>query len=149
MKKIIDNVHIIHYNQIINKQGGDKMKLRKYSKIIIALLVIATICTSLNIVLGTDVTIPTAGNVKGGASTAANNIVGAVITMVQIVAFAAAVIMLMFLGIKYITASPDGKAEIKKSATQYVVGAVILFAASGILQIVKNFAVSNVTDKAA
>ena len=56
--------------------------------------------------------------------------------------------MLMFLGIKYITASPDGKAEIKKSATQYVVGAVILFAASGILQIVKNFAVSNVTDKA-
>ena len=149
MKKIIDNVHNINYNQIINKQGGDKMKLRKYSKIIIALLVIATICTSLNIVLGTDVGIPTAGTVAGGAQTAANNIVGAVITMVQIVAFAAAVIMLMFLGIKYITASPDGKAEIKKSATQYVVGAVILFAASGILQIVKNFAVSNVTDKAA
>ena len=148
MKKIIDNVHNINYNQIINKQGGDKMKLRKYSKIVIALLVIATICTSLNIVLGTDVGIPTAGTIAGGAQPACNNIVGAVITMVQIVALAAAGIMLMFLGIKYITASPDGKAEIKKSATQYVVGAVILFAASGILQIVKNFAVSNVTDKA-
>ena len=120
------------------------MKLRKYSKIIIALLIIATICTSLNVVLGTRVSIPEGGPVNGGASTAANNIVGAVITMVQIIAFAAAVI----LGIKYITASPDGKAEIKKSATQYVVGAVILFAASGILQIIKNFAVSNVTETA-
>ncbi len=122
------------------------MKLRKYSKIIIALLLIATICTSLSMVYA-EVTVPTAGAVKGGADKAASNIVGAVITMVQIVAFAAAVIMLMFLGIKYITASPDGKAEIKKSATQYVVGAVILFAATGILQIVKSFAVQNVTTK--
>ena len=122
------------------------MKLRKYLKIIIALLLIATICTSLSMVYA-EVAVPTAGTVKGGADKAASNIVGAVITMVQIVAFAAAVIMLMFLGIKYITASPDGKAEIKKSATQYVVGAVILFAATGILQIVKSFAVQNVTTK--
>ena len=48
--------------------------------------------------------------------------------------------MLIFVGIKFLTASPEGKAEIKKTAVIYIVGAVLLFAATGILQIVKNLA---------
>ena len=52
--------------------------------------------------------------------------------------------MLIVLAIKYISAAPGDKAEIKKHAVVYVVGAVILFAATGILGIVKNFA-SNVS----
>ena len=58
--------------------------------------------------------------------------------------FAAAVIMLIFVGIKFITASPEGKAEIKKTAIIYVVGAILLFAASGILAIIKNLAETNI-----
>ena len=48
--------------------------------------------------------------------------------------------MLIVLAIKYISAAPSDKAEIKKHAVVYVVGAIVLFAASGILQIIKNFA---------
>ena len=122
------------------------MKLRKYTKIALVLFLIGILATAFSVVLGTDIGVPTASSVKGGADTVITNIVGALITMIQIIAFGAAVIMLMFLGIKYITASPDGKAEIKKSSVQYIVGAIILFAATGILQIIKKFAISNVTD---
>ena len=37
-------------------------------------------------------------------------------------------------------AAPGDKAEIKKHAVVYVVGAIVLFAASGILEIIKGFA---------
>ena len=70
--------------------------------------------------------------------------IGAAITVVQVVGVGVAIIMLIVLAIKYISAAPGDKADIKKHAVVYVVGAVVLFAASGILGIVKNFA-SNVT----
>ena len=75
-----------------------------------------------------------------GASESINAMIGAILTVVQIVGVGVAVIMLVVLAIKYIAASPGDKAEIKKHAVVYVVGAVVLFAASGILQIIKNFA---------
>ena len=75
-----------------------------------------------------------------GAAASVNRIIGAALTVVQVVGVGVAVIMLIVLAIKYISAAPGDKAEIKKHAVVYVVGAVVLFAASGILQIVKNFA---------
>ena len=65
-------------------------------------------------------------------------------TVVQVVGVGVAIIMLIVLAIKYISAAPGDKADIKKHAVVYVVGAVVLFAASGILGIVKKFA-ANVT----
>ena len=112
------------------------MKLRKYAKITLVLFLIGIIATSLSVVFGAS--IPSAGTDGSGASTAVEKIVGALILIIQIVAFAAAVIMLMFLGIKYITASPDGKAEIKKSAVIYVVGALLVFFAGLILGWIKD-----------
>mgnify|MGYP006967165386 CR=1 FL=1 len=84
--------------------------------------------------------------VKTAASTSliASVVLGAVLTIVQVVGMGVAVIMLIVLAIKYISAAPGDKADIKKHAVVYVVGAVVLFAASGILGIVKNFA-KNVT----
>ena len=40
------------------------------------------------------------------------------------------------------TAAPGEKADIKKHAIPYVVGAVIMFACTGILTIIENFASS-------
>ena len=51
----------------------------------------------------------------------------------QVVGYIAAVIVLVWLGVKYIMASPEGKAEIKKQAFAYVLGAVLLFAAGSIV----------------
>ena len=75
-----------------------------------------------------------------GASTSLQKIIGAAITIVQVVGSGVAIIMLVVLAIKYISAAPGDKAEIKKHAVVYVIGAIVLFAASGILGIVKNFA---------
>ena len=70
--------------------------------------------------------------------------IGTLINIIQIVGMGVAVIMLIVMAIKYISAAPSEKAELKKSITIYGVGAIVLFAASGILQIVKNFANVNI-----
>lgn len=75
-----------------------------------------------------------------GAASSVNRIIGAILTVVQVVGSGVAVIMLIVLAIKYISAAPSDKAEIKKHAVVYVVGAVVLFAASGIIGIVRKFA---------
>lgn len=74
------------------------------------------------------------------AATSVQNMAGQILSIVQIVAVSVAIIMLIVLAIKYISASPEGKASIKQSAVLYVVGAVLLFGASGVLEIVKQFA---------
>lgn len=74
------------------------------------------------------------------AATSVSKMANSIIGIVQVVGMAVAVIMLIVLAIKYISAAPSDKAEIKKHAVVYVVGAVVLFAATGILEIVKNFA---------
>ena len=77
---------------------------------------------------------------NSGAASSIHRIIGAMLTVVQVVGSGVAVIMLIVLAIKYISAAPSDKAEIKKHAVVYVVGAVVLFAASGIIGIVRNFA---------
>ncbi len=74
-----------------------------------------------------------------GAAGSSQNIIGALINIVQIIGTGVAIIMLIVLAIKYISAAPGDKADIKKHAVVYVVGAIVLFAASGILQIIKSF----------
>lgn len=81
---------------------------------------------------------------QSGASNAVTNIIGSIINIAQIVGMGVAIIMLVVLAIQYIAAAPEGKAEIKKNATIYIVGAVVLFAAAAILEIIKSFAESNV-----
>ena len=65
--------------------------------------------------------------------------------VIQVTATGVAVIMLIVLAIKYISSAPSEKADIKKSAMIYVVGAIILFAGSGILAIIRSFAEKNIS----
>lgn len=76
------------------------------------------------------------------ASTKVQEVANIILGIVQVVAVAVAVIMLIVLAVKYISASPEGKADIKKSATLYIVGAVLLFASTAILGVLKEFATS-------
>ncbi len=71
-------------------------------------------------------------------------IISTTINLVQIVSAGIAIIMLIALAIKYLSSSVEGKADIKKSSTIYIVGAIIIFAAIGILQIIKTFAQTNI-----
>ncbi len=75
-----------------------------------------------------------------GTAKTAQTVIQAVLTVAQVIGVGVAVIMLIVLAIKYISAAPNDKAEIKKHMVVYVVGAVVLFAASGILEVIKRFA---------
>ena len=75
-----------------------------------------------------------------GASKSVNSIVSTVITIVRIICVAVALIMLLVVAMKYMSAAPGEKAEIKKSAIVYVVGAIVLFAVTGILGLINQFA---------
>ena len=112
--------------------------------ILLAVMVVASLTSSVNALsfadAGNTSTVTNAAQDTSGAADSINRIIGSVLTIVQVVGSGVAVIMLIVLAIKYISAAPGDKADIKKHAVVYVVGAVVLFAASGILQIVKNFA---------
>lgn len=62
--------------------------------------------------------------------------------MIRVVGTATAIVTLTYLGVKYIMAAPEGKADFKKSAYIYIVGAILVFAASNVLAIVYKFAES-------
>lgn len=118
------------------------MNTKKICKIISIMLIIITIFSAFSMVFASDAPIPGPSRPASGTEKV-ESLAGNVIYIIQIIAFAAGVIMLMFLGVKFVTASPEGKAEIKKSAIIYLVGAILLFASGGVLTIVQSLA-SNV-----
>lgn len=87
--------------------------------------------------LGTQIESATPAN---DTTTNIEKAVQTIIKGVRVIAMGVAITMLTVLAIKYISAAPGDKADIKKHAVVYVVGAVILFGVSGILTIIGNFA---------
>ena len=60
--------------------------------------------------------------------------------ILQAVGIVISVVVLMVLGIKYMMGSAEEKAEYKKTMIPYVVGAILIFAATTIANAVFNFA---------
>ena len=116
--------------------------MRKTSKLIVALLIVLTIATisvssfatgtagDLLQNLNTDQTV-TIGGMQG----LANNIIG----VIRAVGIIIAVVILLILGIKYMMGSAEEKADYKKSMIPYIVGAVLIFAGSTLVNIIYNF----------
>ena len=71
--------------------------------------------------------------------TTINRTAGIILDIVRIIAFCIGLLLLTIIGIKYMIATPESKAELKKDVPTYFFGAIILFAASGILQFVTYF----------
>ncbi len=69
-----------------------------------------------------------------------NDIAGTAITVTQIIAIGVAIIMLIVLAMKYMLSAPGDKATIKKHAVVYIIGAIAMFACTGILEIIRKFA---------
>ena len=70
-------------------------------------------------------------------------IVGKVLGFLQWVGAALAVIMLIAIGIQYMVGSAEQKAEYKKTMVPYIVGAILIFAAPTIANIIYNAIASN------
>lgn len=80
------------------------------------------------------------------ASLRIKSTINMIIGILQLIGVTSAVVVLIILGMKYMTSSPSGKAEIKTHAKVYIVGIILLFSFTGILQLIKRTAtdVSNI-----
>lgn len=115
------------------------MKNKTLKIIAVLLIAIALITLSTTIVRATTGFEPIEPKPAGTAGEKVTNTAGQILTIVRIVGMAVAVIMLTILGIKYVAASPNEKADYKKGMTVYVVGAVLLFGASALLSVIQRF----------
>lgn len=85
---------------------------------------------------------------KSTASDTATNTLTTMTVVIKVVGVSIAIVMLITLGMKYMLSAPGEKGEIKKHAVVYIIGAVVLFGAVGLLNILEDFASSiNVTIK--
>lgn len=114
-----------------------KISIKKIVAMLLVVLLILSITSASFAVLdpGKVVSRP------GQASEKVFNIAGVILGVAQAIGVSVAVIMLVVIAIKYITASAEGKAEVKKYAVGYILGAVLLFAGVAILRIIQEFAV--------
>ena len=116
--------------------------MKKQVKIITTILMIVAVVAMLgNVVLA-------AGNASGiikDLSEDNTNVTGAgnvtnlgktIVGILQVVGIVVAVVVLLVLGIKYMMGSAEEKAEYKKTMIPYLVGALLIFAASTIVNVV-------------
>ena len=113
--------------------------MKKAMKITSALLVVMMVVMAISPVFASEftpgsVTPDTTGT--SSVQTFGNRIVG----ILRVVGIIASVAVLIVLGIKYMMGSAEEKAEYKKTMLPYLIGAVLIFAASVIATIVYNFA---------
>lgn len=80
----------------------------------------------------------TTGTGVSDAATKAEKVIGTILSVIRIVSAGIAVVILIVIACKYMLASAGDRADIKKYAINYIIGAVILFSASVLVSIIKN-----------
>ncbi len=80
------------------------------------------------------------GNDSAKGTTEVQNLGQNIMGVIQVVGVVVAVIILMVIGIKYMMGSAEEKAEYKKTMIPYIVGALLIFAASTIANVMYQFA---------
>lgn len=117
-------------------------KTMKILTTIATILLIVSIGTS--IVYGATGSVPSPIEIKpdaGGAGVSSvKTFGGKLMGVLQTAAVVVSVIILIVLGIKYMVGSAEEKAEYKKTMIPYLVGAILIFAAGTIANIIYEFA---------
>lgn len=75
-----------------------------------------------------------------GMQNLVNDTASTAISVVRVVCVTIAIVILLVIAMKYMISAPGDRADIKKHAVHYVIGAFVLFAVTGILSILDNFA---------
>lgn len=110
--------------------------MKKSIKIISVLVLIVMIISMVSTVFA--VTDPS--TLQGTGTDKFDSIGKKIIGMVQAIGSIVSVLILVILGIKYMMGSAEEKAEYKKTMIPYLIGAVLIFAASNIASMVFKFA---------
>lgn len=118
--------------------------MKKQVKVISMVLIVMFVMMSLStVVLGLSDKIDKIGAGSESAATAkVEDLGGKIVSILQVVGIVVAIVVLLVLGIKYMMGSAEEKAEYKKTMIPYVIGAILLFAATTIVNMVYNVAQS-------
>ena len=114
------------------------MKNTKLNKALITVLCFAIVATMSATVLATTIGGVDVSPTKP-TDTTYQTVGQKIIGIIQVVGIIISVICLMVLGIKYMMGSAEEKADYKKSMIPYLVGAILIFAASALAQVVYQF----------
>ena len=121
---------VFFYKENDMKKAKKNMKKNIQLVIIFALIIIFSINSVC--IAAPSASFPTGGTVDTTVRQATGKIWGSVVKVVQILAFAA----IVFAGLRYMFASADGKADIKRGLIILALGAVLVFATTTIVSLV-------------
>lgn len=110
--------------------------------LIISLLLLSLFCS---VTFSFDVKQEFTGEIASDATAAKDSVQDVLVTAltaVRIAGMAIAMIMIIIVGIKIMTAAPSERANVKQYTVNYLIGAFILLGASGILKIVQDLSKS-------
>lgn len=110
---------------------------KKIIKILTITLYILFILYIFSNAYATTITSQFKGNLDGTDVTPIQDIIKAILNIIKLVGVFIAVAILMIIACKYMIASAGDRADIKKYAVTYIIGAIILFATSGIAGILQ------------
>ena len=116
-----------------------KKQIKMFS---VMLIILAIVCTIANVTLATDLSgsIKDLGTGSASGTTSVMNVGKTIVAIMQTVGIVVAVVIMLVLGIKYMMGSAEEKAEYKQTMIPYVVGAVLIFAATTIVNVIYNMA---------
>lgn len=106
----------------------------------IAMMVVMLLTVASNFVLAIDPS--TITGTTGTGTQSVQTLGQQILGIVQTVGSIAAVIILVVLGIKYMMGSAEEKAEYKKTLIPYIIGAVLIFAASNVAGFIYDWAIT-------
>ena len=114
--------------------------MKKQVKMLSAILVIMMIlCSVSNVVFGVSSIISQVGDPNNATTVSGRDDVidlgSTIVGILQIIGIVVAVVVLLVLGIKYMMGSAEEKAEYKKTMIPYVIGALLIFAAATIVNV--------------
>ncbi len=114
-------------------------KTNKLIAVLCIVLIILTICVS-SYAAGVKPSDLVGGNANATGVDEIKTLGKNIVAVVQTVGVVVSVVILLVLGVKYMMGSAEEKADYKKSMIPYLVGAVLIFASTTIVNIVYNLA---------
>ena len=112
------------------------MNTKKISKIVSVLMIVAMLAMASTVVFAQSTDPRTITPLQGTGTGSVKSLGQQILGIVQLVGSIAAVV----LGIKYMMGSAEEKAEYKKTMIPYIIGAVLIFAASNVAGMIYDWA---------
>lgn len=115
-----------------------KNSMKNIVKIMILFFLIISFFCTFSLAGNFDLNIQPNDSDLGSAKTLLESGAGTVITIIRVIGAGVALIVILVLAMKYMMAAPSDRADVKKSAIPYLIGAFIFFGASQILTVLMN-----------